>query len=412
MTHKPSFWLACAALSMSGVFSCTHASEVPAPTIPNEVIDAQLAPLVHEVSVNPEHAGSWLDLALRLCQKGKRQLTNEVLNYIEQSFSPPTGIMEVITLMRQSGCDAPMPNSAERQRDTPRISLSAQRGRDSNVNQGASSPLLVLGSAFPGVVIELTPEFLPVGDQFTALDAGINVDFGSDFRGSALVRTKHHDNQHRFDTGIALGNLEQAWSCGAARCVVSGALGAIGLADRLYQTLGQIQIGLTIPLVGSSWPQALTMEAMLGRQVFATQPSFNAWLAQARASWRVLLGGTDLLQLSLAVGRDEPTAGRPGGSRRLSTLGASGGHDLGSQFTLDWNVQRQITQDSKAYSPGLIDMARHPVLDSLVLGLTRPVAELQRVRLEFRYINHRDVVSLFTYRNKSVSLSWLWDFSL
>lgn len=412
MTDRPVVWLVGAALVISTAFFDAVASEAAAPHIPPEALDEQLVPLVRAIETNPAQAGSWLDLALLLCQKGQNPLAKEVLHYIEQAFAPPAGIVEVIGLIRQSGCDTPKTSPSARQSAPPRISVSAQRGRDSNVNQGASNALFALGSAFPGVVVELTPEFLPAGDQFTALDAGVSFGAGSDLQGAAQVRIKHHDSQHRFDTGIALGSAERAWRCGVGRCAVSGALGAISLGSRLYQTLGQLQIGWTAPLDDLAWPQAFSLEASLGRQLFAMQPSFNAWLVQARASWRVLLGGTDLLQLSLATGIDEPTASRPGESRRLRTLSASGTHELGQQFVLDWSAQRQITKDTAAYSLGLIDMARRPVLDSMVIGLTRPVAELQRVRLEFRHISHRDVVAIFTYRNVGFSFSWLMDFNL
>lgn len=410
MRHVPTLWLASAALVVSIILSQAHASGSAVPRIPPEVLDEQLRPLVRSVETDPTQAGHWLDLAVRLCQKGQGLLTQEVLHYIEQTFGPPAGIMEVIGLIRQSGCETPL--RSEELNASPRISLSAQRGRDSNVNQGASSALFALGTAFPGVVVELTPEFLPIGDQFTALDAGLTLGLGADLQGVAQVRIKHHDRQHHFDTGIALSALEKSWSCGRGRCTASGALAAISLGARLYQTLGQIQVSWTVPMIDTALPQAMTLEASLGRQLFSTQPSFNAWLAQTRASWRVLLGGTDLLQLSLAVGIDEPTAGRPGGSRRGVTLGASGSHELGRQLMLDWSAQQQITHDASAYSPGLIDAARRPILQSVVVGLARPVAEFQRVRLEFRHTSHRDVVPLFTYRNTGVSIAWLWDFSL
>lgn len=393
---------------------CSAAAQTPphpAPTIPAEVLDAQLLPLVRAIDSEPAQAGLWLDLALALCQRGQGALTQQVLGYIEETFNPPPGIVEVINLVRQSGCDTPSQKSAQ-PIPPPRVSLSAQRGRDSNVNQGASSALFTLGSAFPGVVVELTPEFLPVGDQFTALEGGITYSLDADLQAAAQVRLKHHDKQHSFDTGVAVGTLEQSWPCGSGRCSLTGALGAVTLGSQLYQTLAQAQIGWTRTLQDADLPQAIALEASLGRQLFATQPSFDAWQAQARASWRVLLGGSDLLQLSLTVGTDKDTANRPGGDRSVYALQASGSHALGRRFVLDWNVQQQTTRDATAYSPGLIDMVRRPVLRSVVLGLVRPVADSQRVRLEFRHTSHRDVVSLFTYRNTGFSVAWLWDFNL
>lgn len=382
-----------------------------APNIPAEVLDAQLLPLVRSIDSEPAQAGLWLDLALALCQRGQGALTQQVLGHIEETFKPPPGIVEVINLVRQSGCDMPSPRSVQPV-TPPRVNLSAQRGRDSNVNQGASSALFALGSAFPGVVVELTPEFLPVGDQFTALEGGITYSLDADLQAAAQVRLKRHDTQHSFDTGVAAGTVEQSWPCGSGRCSLTGALGAVTLGSRLYQTLAQVQIGWTHALQNIDLPQAIALEASLGRQLFATQPSFDAWLAQARASWRVLLGGSDLLQLAFTLGIDKDTANRPGGDRRVYALQASGSHALGHNFALDWSAQQQTTQDATAYSPGLIDMARRPVLRSVVLGLARPVADFQRVRVELRHTSHRDVVSLFTYRNTGISVAWLWDFNL
>lgn len=388
------------------------ADEVTPPQIPPELLDESLLPLANAVASDLNQAGSWLDLALRLCQKGHGALTAQMLHYIEQAFSPPAGVMEVIDLVRRSGCGGPTPVAKDVSAPRSRGSLSVQRGRDSNVNQGATNELFELGSAFPGVVVSLTPEFLPVGDQFSTLDAGLSFGQPNDLQGAVQLRFKHYDSQRRFNTGVAIGTLEQGWRCGDGLCTVSGTLGAIGLGTRLYQTLGQAQLSWSIPMGEPPVSQALTLDASIARQMFSTQPAFDAWLAQARASWRVLLGGVDLLQLSLALGVDEPTAARPGGSRLLTSLGASGTHEFAYQFVLDWNVQRQVTREAEAYSPGLIDETRRPVLQSVVLGLTKPVAASQRLRLELRHTSHRDVVSLFTYRNTGFSLAWLLDFSL
>lgn len=398
-------------IAFSVVWQGAVAADLPEPPqLPASVLDEYMLPLVRSVEADPGQAGSWLDLALRLCQKGEAKLADRLLNYIERAFDPPAGIREVIALMREGGCDTGRAPTAVAQPPAPRANLALQRGHDSNVNQGASNALFALGSAFPGVVVELTPEFLPKGDQFSALDGRISFGREGELQGSAQIRLKHYDALHRFDTGILFTTLEQSWRCGNARCTAGGALGAITLGSHLYQTLGNAQLGWTLPLDTLPMPQTLTLEASVVRQLFATQPAFDAWLAQARATWRVLLYGTDLVQLSLALGLDEPTNSRPGGRRTLTTLGAAGNHELGSQLALDWSLQRQLTREAQAYSPGLIDAARRPLLQSLALGLTQGFTPAQRLRLEWRYTANRDVVSLFTYRNTSISLSWLLDF--
>lgn len=406
------------ALSLTSGLAASKAQAVEAegtgqiapPRVPPELLDRELAPLAAAVASDPAQAGQWLDLALGLCRKGHSALTTQVLDHIERQFSPPDGIATVIGLVRRSGCDGPPADAPGTSPPRARASLSVQRGHESNVNQGAANGLFELGSAFPGVVVALTPEFLPVGDRYVTVDAGLQVGEGEGLQWAAQWRSKRHDNQRRFDLDTVVGALERAWRCGAAVCSATGTLGAIGLGGRLYQTLGQGQLGWAVPL--GDGPQAPSLGAELGvaRQRFVTQPNFDAWLAQARAQWRVPLAEAGLLQMSLAWGVDQATGARPGGDRRLTQLGALGNHPVGGGYVVDWNLQRQVTTESGAYSPGLIDATRRPVLLSLVTGLSAPVARSQRVRLEWRQVDHRDTVSLFTYRNRGLSLTWVLDF--
>lgn len=371
--------------------------------------------LVLAIKADPQQAGSWLDLAVLLCQNGQDTTALPLLAYIEKTFAPPAGIREVIRLLRVGGCERP----GERGKAL-RLTGSAQRGYDSNVNQGASSALFELGSAFPNVVVELTPDFLPRGDHFTQLDASGSwaAPDGSHQLG-LQARYKRHDQLKAQDVGIVSGVADRVWDCPQAQCRVSGVLSFVTLGARAFQTEASLQAGWQRQLGPEPGSQALALEATLSRQRFATQPSFDAWLAQLRGSWRVPLANwlpaahaTDHLLLSTGYGVDVPSAGRPGGRREVRLLGVSGSLDLSSRHTPglagEWSLQRQWTQESQAYSPGLIDAIRRPQLNALALAAVQTLDRNNRLRLELRRNLQRDTVSLFAYAGHTISLSWLW----
>lgn len=371
--------------------------------------------LVLAIRADPQQAGSWLDLAVLLCQNGQDNSALPLLAHIEKTFAPPAGIREVIRLLRVGGCERPGARGK-----ALRLAGSVQRGYDSNVNQGASSALFELGSAFPNVVVELTPDFLPRGDHFTQLDASGSwaAPDGSHQLG-LQARFKRHDQLKAQDVGIVSGVADRTWDCQQAQCRVSGVLSFVTLGSRAFQTEASLQAGWQRPLGPEPSSQTLALEATLSRQRFATQPSFDAWLAQVRGSWRVPLAhwlpaadGADHLLLSTGYGVDVPSAGRPGGRREVRLLGVSGSLDLSSRLTPglvgEWSLQRQWTHESQAYSPGLIDATRRPQLSTLALAAVQTLDRNNRLRLELRRSLQRDTVSLFSYAGHTISLSWQW----
>lgn len=384
---------------------------------------------------DPQQAGSWLDLAVLLCQNGQDRAALPMLTHIETAFSPPPGIREVIRLLRGGGC--------ERQAAAPtvRLAAAAQRGYDSNVNQGASSAFFALGTAFPGVVVELTPEFLPRGDHFSQVDASVFWSLPAGNQLGLQVRRKHYDRLHQQDVSTVSGVAEHGWACLAgSRCSIGGSFSQLGLGGRSFQSEAAATLGWMRQFGAAGRQHSVALDATLSRQRFSTQPNFDANLAQLRASWRLPLqtllpGNTsaaadvadaDHLLLSAGIGVDDPIGARLGGRREIRQLGVSGSVKLSTLrgpaswlqtaltdwtalagLTGEWALQRQLTQEARAYSPGLIDTIRQPKLNSLSLALVQPIARNQRLRLEWRRSQSRDTVSLFSYKASTIALSWL-----
>jgi hypothetical protein len=286
------------------------------------------------------------------------------------------------------------------------VSVTIQRGYDDNVNQGSSNTLFELGSAFPGVVLPLSPEFLPMGDHYSLLDASVAWGQREGIQFNLQTRTKQYDQRDAFNTSVIAFSADKDWSCGTGRCGTGATLGRIDLGGKPYQYLASWQVGR----VGAAgrWGSTVAFEAGLTRQMFPTQPTLDALVGLSKVTGRLPAPGGGLLQLSASAGMDLPTADRPGGRRTLAAVGASGTHPFAPGLQADWALTGQLAYDSAVYSPGLIDTVRRPVLRVVDLGLSKSVTQNQRLRLEYRRADNHDTVSLFSYRGSSVTLSWQW----
>ncbi len=364
--------------------------------------DPDFAPLVQAIDNVPDAAGAWLDLAVLLCQRGFGTGSQQALAHIEEAFDPPEGIREVAQVLRQSQCIGKRPDRE--------LLITVQRGYDNNVNQGASNPLFELGGALPGVVLTLSPEFLPIGDQFTSFDAALATGQQSDTSWTFQLREKRHDRQQRFDTRILSIARDQRWNCEGWACRLGAAIGHVELGGRSYQHLGSLQASATRGGAGPS-DMAMTLDASIGQVVFPTLSNFDAWVAQTRATWRWPLQRDDYLQWYVNAGIDRPRGARPGGQRQFWGVGASGRHGLtglGAGAWLEWSLQNLSMRDSDFYAPGIIDVRRKPALNVALLALALPLPERQTVRLELRRTINRDSLSLFSYFGTTIFLSWQW----
>lgn len=355
--------------------------------------------LVRMIEQEPQHAGAWLDLAIIQCELGQTKEVERILQVIETRFSPPQPIMEVINRLRMDGCKGWEPRH--------QLSLMVGRGIDNNVNQGASSPNFSIGTGNSRIELQLLPEYLPRGDQYTVLSGEymreLNPNGGIAF---VQARTQQNDSLSNFNTtSLALG-MEQPWRVGSWGGRSSGVVALLGLGGRLYQRQAQAQVRLTPPLPLPRKYQ-FSMVAGANQVEYVTLTDYNSTTWEMRGLLTYRSGGSQA-QASLGYLTDRATSNRPGGDRNGWLASLSGSTRLGAGITAELGWTGQTWAANSAYSPGLIDQARHQQTQVIRGALIFPVAPKQTVNIEMRQVLNNENISIFQYNSRQLQVSWQW----
>lgn len=393
-------WLAGPALAL--------AQEPPAAPAPDPYAEAMRAlgegrtadaadALNRMIAAGPEGPAEWLDLAMLHCALGHASEAFALFADIETRFDPPAGVRRLMDDQRQQGC--------RYARRASLWSVQAQRGYDSNVNQGARNPEFVAGNGTP---LELLPEYLPHADHYTVLSGDYMTDLNErgDF-GFVQVHGRRNDHESGYDTLSLFGGLEHPWRAGGWRLRSVALGGLLALGGELYQQQAQAQLRATPPL---RLPKNVDFSMLAGASYshYRTLNNFDALTLELRG---VLAYRSKAVwgQASLGYLDDKARGKRPGGDRdgwtgRLFARGVLAG---GVEGELDLSHQRW--QGSSPYSPGLIDAVRLQRTSSARLALVYPLTAEQSLQLEWRKVRNRENISIFQYDSRQIALSWRWD---
>lgn len=351
------------------------------------------------VRKEPEHAGAWLDIAILQCSIGSAAEAEALFSAIENRFSPPPAILEVIAQQRARGCLPSKPKGYVR--------LRLGRGIDDNVNQGASNPNFSIGSGNNLVNLVLSPEYAPKKDQFTALSAEyVDALSTAGTLGFIQFQLRQYDSLSRFNLNSLTAGLEQPWRLGDWRLRSTGSFGLITLGGELYQRQGQLQLQVTPPLkLPKGWEFGV-----LGGWTNVAYPSLTGFDSQLWESRGVLTYRHAELfaQATAGYALDNGTELRPGSDRSgmvasLTARARLAGDIIGE---LSWNFQNW--KGCRAYSPGLIDQRRQQ--DTLLwrAAVIIPVTAQQAIHVELRDVHNRENISLFEYEGRLLQISWQW----
>jgi hypothetical protein len=347
----------------------------------------------------PRHAGAWLDLAMLYCAVGNAPVAETLFAEIERRYDPPRPILDVITRQRTLGCVGWQPKQS--------ALLRLSRGFESNVNQGARSPNLSIGSGSSQIDLMLLPEFLPLSDQFTNFSAEMTRELAPDGTTGVLqFQSKNYDQLSKYNTSSLFVGLERPWRWGDWGLRATGVTGFMTLGSQVYLKQTQVQLDLVPPLpLPSNWQ--LSVSESLSLISYPTLSGFDArwWETRGTLTHR---GDDSLWQASVSALQDNETGQRPGGDRTGVFAGLHGRINLGLNMRgeLGWQLQRW--QGERAYFPGLIDDKRVQNTQVLRAAAIFPLSEQQAIVVEYRNTRNDENISIFNYRDQLLQLSWQW----
>ena len=390
---------------------CAQAAEQYEPVVQEELYLAALRALADKrpedaaelltqfLKNEPRHAGAWLDLAISQCELGNAVEAERLFKEIEQRFAPPPGIMEVIAAKRASGCKPQTLRPASWQ-------MSAARGHDSNVNQGASSANFNPGGNQGD--FELAPEYLPKADSYTALSG--DYFYPLDAQGGmaiAQVRLRENDHVHDQDSASVQGSYVQPWQWGKWRMRGSASASALTLGHALYQRQASVQLRAAPPL---PLPEHfdLALVPVLSYAQYPTRPEYSATSGELGLNLSYAARHAQAL-VSLGATADHGRDDRPGGNRKGWFASAQWYDAIDDRLSTDFGLFHQHWHSSEDYAPGLIDMTRHQATSIARAAVQYAFRPHQSVQLEWRVAQNRENITLFQYNERVIQLSWRWD---
>ncbi|MDR2452463.1 MAG: tetratricopeptide repeat protein [Candidatus Accumulibacter sp.] len=347
------------------------------------------------ITQQKEHAGAWLDLAITQCGLGMSEEAETLFRHILERFDPPPAIRELIRQIRARGCQRQMRERLSSHR------FELVRGHDGNVNQGATHPFSLGG-------LPLMPEFFPRGDDFTQMGLESTSFFVR--RGVTLyarLQARWHDHLSRYDLTSGIAAVEQTLRPGSWEARLGATLGATRLGSRLYQKQAGVyaQISPPWPVLPAGWRYSFVSD--VSRVRYPTLENFDANVSKHQFVLNFRNGKTRLTG-SLGTLRDFGDTARPGGDKQGWSAGLTWRQGLGERFVGEFSWARQNWRGRRIYFSGLIDtnVRRDQHTTLWRAALIRSLDARHSLILEFRDLNNRENIGLFSYRGRQFMLGW------
>jgi hypothetical protein len=354
--------------------------------------------ILRRLVVDPRQAGALLDLALTQCGLGNADEAERLFAMLETRVQLTQDMMILIAETREAGCRPWKPAA--------NTTLTAGRGIDQNVNQGASISSLV-SNGVPDQLV-LLPEFLPRHDQYST----IGVDHLRELTPNGSIaylqyQLRRNDSLRQYDTTALFAGIETPWRVLRTTVRTSLNLGAVMLGGRLYQRQGQAQARIAPPV---PLPPHTQLNLMLGAtwSAYPTLTNFDSVMLESRAllSYR---DGPLSASASAALMKEHAHSGRPGGNRNGAYFSLQARRALPRGFSGELGYTRQHWDSAQPYAPELfIDTVRAQRTGILRAILSYQLVKGQTLQLEARAVQNKENITIFQYNDRVLQLSWQW----
>jgi hypothetical protein len=349
------------------------------------------------IEKDPLHAGGWLEMALLQCSLGNKAEAERLFTAIEDRFAPPPEIQKLIDESRAQRCD--------RWEARSQYMLSAGRGIDQNVNQGANNAVYQPQPGSDDLI--LLPEFLPQHDQYLQFTGDYLRDLT--VNGSSVFvqfQGRRYDRLHDYDSATLFAGIESPWRFGKWTLRTSATLGLMSLGGHYYQRQASVQanIGPPLPL-----PRSLQFNVTAGftHVDYITLTNFggNTMDLRGQFSYR---SGPHYASAGFGLLTDHATAKRPGGDRHGALASLLYRYRWPNETMGEVGYTRQAWRGQTSYAPGLIDQVRDQKTNVLRASLSYPLSRRQTLQVEVRDVRNKENISIFQYNNRLLQINWQW----
>lgn len=361
------------------------------------------------VTLNPRHAGAWIDLALATYRCGDADAALEHLAYIRHSFPLEPLLARRLDLWQQQWqAPAPLPMTARWHGE-----IEYGIGHDDNANAGLLARRITLSLPGGTTSLPLHPDYRPRADQFALLNFsawGPERPFaGGNLMPVVQVRSRVFAHEHEYrQADIQAGLIHRLAPNRAGRYWQLGAfaqhyrLGGHSLSNTWRLALQKIHESDGCRLGAGGEIENRTYSGLpLGGTVLWLTSGLGCSAQTGRHH-----------ALVLRLGRDIPhESSRPGGASTLLEATAHVRYPLPGDrhFSAIWQLSRQT--DADPYSPILDNNATRRLSRSLInLALYQPLGPQQGLKLAFDVQRQHANLALFSQRSRQIAITFMHRF--
>ncbi|WP_374485355.1 tetratricopeptide repeat protein [Zoogloea sp.] len=405
-------WLACVCITFLLSCAAGAASTSPANSderryrdalsaLENQDPDSAMTQLESLITDLPDHAGAWLDLAILVCQSGAQNRAEELFRHIEERFSPPPAIREVITRYRNTGCPKPHPNKLRGQ-------LSVSLGRDTNATLGVPYGQVLLGPTGNTFEVQVAANQRSKDSIVAGLEGELSIPVGP--YGTTLfgyLSGRRFPSAASFDTSTWAAAVTQPvpWRTGQASLLSAGLVHS-RMDGKSFQNSAYLNWIEPLSMRGDDMEWALDLSGVQNR--YEVNRAFDSRVLEIRLQHSGKLGAGRYV---LGAGRvqDNAEANRPGGDREGWSMQLNLAYPMAHGSRLEVFMREQRLKGSEEYAPGIISTHRASVTRQSRITYAHPVSSQEEWRVQARRLENHDNIPLFEYTSNA--LEGVWSYS-
>lgn len=336
--------------------------------------------LVYVESAKADHpAEQLLDEAIYACMQGQSELAFARFDQVIETYSPPEGIMGLITFYKASQCRPHLPDASAKARS--KLRLETALGYSSNINQGIAQNTLVLDGIKSSPTLVLSRAMRPKADDFVQ----VSLDY-QQTAWQAMLNLKHYSQYNEYQ----LGNAYLAYT--GEHLGVSLSRHLLGNVDYLQET----SLAVFDHASDGTWQWGVKLR----QQTYIQSAQYNGkqiepFVYYTRPQWKNYVA----LLLDHADGQ------RLGGNKQGVMMYTQYQTEV-AKGSLSTMLYYHRLYDSQVYSPDLLNTIRLHQLIWLRLRYAYPIDQGQQVYLELSRLHSDDRLSLYRYDVDQVMLGW------